>query len=166
MSEIMEKEIREGTKALAALIPVPRLKEHEIVRRVRSYSCYCTPNFVRYAVGGNTSNVKDALLRITTKLTESYAGDILYTIEALEDARENRMPYATLLLFSENGVHTKPVGFVNENAMAVFHEDYRHDLGINCIQAWVLAYAPGSTEGQDFTILQRMSVMDWKGEKA
>lgn len=162
MSEIKDQEIRNGIQQLTELIGVPELKDHEIARRLRAYSSFNTPNFVRYAVGGNVSGVLDALLRITTKLTESYSSDILYTIRAFEDARENRMPYATLLLFTENSVHTKPLGYRDGEARAVFHETYRRDLGVTCIQAWVLAYGPGASEATDFTLLQRVSVLDWK----
>lgn len=162
MNEVRDQEIRKGVQMLTGLIAVPELKKHEITRRVRAYSSFNTPNFVRYAVGGNASGVLDALLRISTKLTESYASDILYTVRSFENARENRMPYATLLMFTENGVHTKPLGYRGDEARAVFHESHRRDLGVTCIQAWVLAYGPGASESTDFTLLQRVSVLDWK----
>lgn len=52
----------------------------------------------------NWSSVLDKLLRVTTKVTESYAGDILYTLSHVLDERTRQLGTATFFGFRESGV--------------------------------------------------------------
>ena len=84
----------------------------------------------------NISNVVDKLLRLTTKLTESYAGDIVYLIDALNECIEGEIPFERLITFREGGVNWFPVENSDE---AVFVEK---DGEMPGLQYWHLKYEP------------------------
>jgi len=56
--------------------------------------------------GQNISTVIDKLIRLAAKNTEYYASDIIYTINALQDAVNNKVPYERYLGFRDGGVST------------------------------------------------------------
>lgn len=58
----------------------------------------------------NVSTITDKLIRLSAKLTESYAGDIVYHINALKESVEQRKPMDVLLFFREQGVTLRQTG--------------------------------------------------------
>lgn len=158
MYEQKKKEVEKGTTLLVARCKHETLEEGCIARRLVWYSPYMEPQFVRCSSTENVSGVIDALLRITTKVTEYYAGDVLFTIQNLQAAIKRGQPFAALLLFRESGVSEKPVGFQPDTGtpFAVLPERTE----VDAIQAWLLACAPGDTEQECFTLLRRVHVMN------
>lgn len=71
-------------------------------KQVRNYSVY--QQYTYWTRGTNISSIIDAMLRVTTKITEHYASDIVYTIEKLKDAVERSKSMHILLTFREDGV--------------------------------------------------------------
>lgn len=103
---------------------------------IKRYSSY--PQFETSATGENVSNVFDRLLRITTKITERYASDILYVIDAFHDTRAKNQQFYRILAFREEGVNAyKSVNDI-------------HDVS-EFIQVWELVYMPDTKE----TMLRR-----------
>ena len=70
--------------------------------QIRNYSSY--QQYTYWTRGTNISGIIDAMLRVTTKITENYASDIIYEIEKLKDAVEKNKAFHVLLTFRENGV--------------------------------------------------------------
>lgn len=97
--------------------------------KIVPYSPY--PRFETKDVGENVSTVLDKLLRITTKITELYASDILYTIEAFNEAREKNEAFYRILAFREDGVNAYKYA---ENIYST--SDF--------IQVWELVYTPST----------------------
>ena len=54
---------------------------------IERYSIF--DNYTVMSCGDNISNVMDKLLRLTTKLTESYASDILFLVPLIDKAMED-----------------------------------------------------------------------------
>lgn len=96
----------------------------------------------------NISNIIDKMIRLTAKLTENYASDIIYDIADLNNAVKEKKLLDNLLFFRENGVTTKQI--------KDFDVDTFESL-LTCftpIQTWRLTYDPVTTE----TKLIRVSV--------
>lgn len=101
--------------------------------------------------GMNISSIIDAVLRVTTKVTESYASDILYEMDNLRGALVKQESYAKLLLFYESGVHAYPVEFLEAEGYTegetvvkpyvVYSEQYRR-YAPEHIQTWLLTHTP------------------------
>ena len=51
---------------------------------IRKYSTYKDSRFYLESIGENYSTIFDRLIRLTAKLTESYAGDIYYELCEIE----------------------------------------------------------------------------------
>lgn len=157
-----EKEVKRGTALLAARCKLELLEGDSTARRLVWYSPYMEPRFICCSFTENVSGLVDALLRITTKVTECYAGDVLFAIQALQAAVKRGQPFATLLLFLETGVSEKPVGFQPNTGTPYVVMNERAEL--NAIQTWLLGYAPGDTEQECFALLRRVRVMNGKEE--
>lgn len=105
--------------------------------KITNHSCYdkgVTSNTE------NISNVIDKMIRITAKVTELYASDIVYDIEGLNDAVKNGKALDHLLFFRECGVTTR----MTERFGA---DDY--DALLVCftpIQIWRLTHDPSTME--------------------
>lgn len=69
---------------------------------IKNYSVY--DNYTTVSMGANISDVLDRLLRVTTKLTESYASDICYLIPTLLDENREGNLKSRLIFFREGGV--------------------------------------------------------------
>lgn len=163
MSEQKRIELEKGTALLAEKCLHGQLEEDLIARRLTWFSPYMEPRFLRCESTDNVSSVVDALLRITTKLTESYAGDVLFTIQKFQSAVRQGDPFAALLLFRESGVTERAAGFQpgTGTPYVVLHKTYQHSE-MDAVQTWLLAYAPGSTPNECFSLLRRVQVMPWK----
>lgn len=85
----------------------------------------------------NISNVIDKLIRLTAKITESYAGDIVYDIRTLEICVEAGMPFDQIMFFRECGVSSYNTEMVKK--------DNRHILCDDYIQTWQLIHDPETT---------------------
>ena len=96
----------------------------------------------------NISNVIDKMIRLTAKITECYASDIIYDIENLNNAVENGNEFDRLLFFRECGVTTRKVNG--------FDMDVYNSLLFNFtpIQIWRLTHNPSTME----TKLIRVSI--------
>lgn len=101
----------------------------------------------------NISNIIDKLIRLTAKLTECYASDIIYDIEALNDAVKNGNELDKLLFFRECGVATRKTESVTAT-------DYDFLLSNwTPIQIWRLTHNPSTME----TKLIRVRISkEWK----
>lgn len=75
--------------------------------RIKNHSVY--DNYTFRSCGDNVSDVIDAVLRKTVKITERYAGDILYLLDSFRDAVKKNESWKGLLLFRESGVSLKKI---------------------------------------------------------
>lgn len=100
----------------------------------------------RYAVETETRNVAsivDAMVRITAKLTDRYAGDIFYTVEKLYEAISKEASYCVLLAFYESGITPVKAGY--DACGLPCAQVYEGWQGANeAIQFWLLSYEPMS----------------------
>lgn len=72
--------------------------------KITDYSCY--DKGITSATD-NVSSIIDKMIRLTAKLTENYASDIIYDIADLNNAVKRKKPLDNLLFFRENGVTTR-----------------------------------------------------------
>ena len=84
------------------------------------------------ATTDNVSNIVDKMIRVTSKCTEHYAGDILYEMDALEDAIRRDIYLDRVLFFREGGVSSRKV----DCGDTIFSYDFLP----RCIQAWHLTH--------------------------
>lgn len=108
---------------------------------IRAYSCY--DNYTFKTQTKNISYIEDKLIRITAKVTEHYASDILFPIAALQRAVEDETPLDWILLFRDGGVNTYKI------------VDGSPDCGgeyVSGIQCWRLTHDPEETR----TVLTRV----------
>lgn len=108
--------------------------------KIDNYSSYDN-----YTVKSNTENISDIvdkMVRLTAKITESYASDIYYDIKSLHHCLEEHEPYDRVLFFRESGVWT-----VDYEAI---------DRVFDHIQAWRLTHDPENT----ITTLVRVRVRE------
>lgn len=94
---------------------------------IKSYSSF--DNYTVKSIGNNASSVYDKLLRLTTKLTERYASDILYLIPSVDKAMEDDRDIDIVVMFREDGVSWKSVA---EDAVET-------DAGVTYLQCWRLS---------------------------
>ena len=92
--------------------------------------------------GDNILAIIDKMIRLAAKLTEHYASDIVYDINALETARALDNPFDHLLLFRELGVTTLRIenDTVDDNCMIS-----------EAIQIWRLSYTPNPSDTNQHT---------------
>ncbi len=102
--------------------------------QIRDYSMY--DNYTHKGCGDNVSTVLDAALRVTGKVTEHYASDILYDLDGFREAVKEKRPWHGLLMFREDGVGLKML----EEDRTVQIED-----GTLYLQYWTLDYDPANT---------------------
>lgn len=93
---------------------------------IQRYSSF--DNYTVKSCGDNISNVMDKLLRLTTKLTERYASDILYLIPLVDKATKDGIDVDVVIMFREDGV-----GWKNSENNAVEME-----TGVSYLQCWRL----------------------------
>lgn len=70
--------------------------------KIKPYSSF--DNWTFRSCGANWSDIYDRLLRITTKLTYSYASDILAFVNHMDRYSDTDEPFDFLVLFRESGV--------------------------------------------------------------
>jgi len=139
-----------------------------IFRRGSEYSVW--NDFTVLEETEDISPVIDRLLRITTKVTETYASDIVFDIRALEKARRNAEPYCKLLVFRDHGVDTYNAGFDAKDVLFIHlpkgtQAEYH---GLDGIQYWLLAYAPQTGDmvcGKTLLMRYDFSGTYYKGEQ-
>ena len=108
--------------------------------KIENYSSYDN-----YTVKSNTENISDVvdkMIRLTAKITGSYASDIYYDIKSLYNSLEEHEPYDRVLFFRESGV------------WAVNYEEV--DRVLEHIQTWRLTHDPENM----ITTLIRVSVRE------
>ena len=103
---------------------------------IRKYSTYKDSRFYLESIGENYSTIFDRLIRLTAKLTESYAGDIYYELSEIEKLIERSQPFDWILCFRENGVNSYWRETVEECA------PYKLSAIGESIQTWELVYTP------------------------
>lgn len=108
--------------------------------------------YIKESNSTNISNIIDKMIRLTAKLTESYASDIIYDIEALNNVVKNHKSYDCILFFREYGVTTRTVEELTD--------DVYDNLLCNFtpIQTWRLTHNPLETK----TILIRVDLLKEK----
>lgn len=102
--------------------------------------------FDRLAVHSDSSNMNaiyDKLLRITTKLTESCAGDILSLFPAVQKALDNGVPFDVAIMFWEGGVQWKEID-ADDTITMDFHTRY--------LQVWNLRIPGGFDSGSEASL--------------
>ena len=108
---------------------------------IKNYSCY--DNYTVVADTENISSIVDKLIRLTAKITEQYAGDIIYDINTLRNNMANHKAYDKVLFFRESGVWVVDV------------EKLEHYIADSeDIQAWRLTFDPSTVT----TTLIRISI--------
>ena len=90
--------------------------------------------------GSNMNAIFDKLLRITTKLTESCAGDILSLFPAVQKALDNGVPFDAAIMFWECGVQWKEID-ADDTITMDFHTRY--------LQVWNLRIPGGFDSGAE-----------------
>lgn len=117
-------------------IPLPTQKDGYKLRRLYAAESR------RYHFESETRNLTtiiDAMLRVAVKLTDCYAGDIVYTIESLKkvlDAKEN---YCVLLSFRESGVDEFDAGYDEFGKPYVRLLEGNRSVDNDNIQLWLLS---------------------------
>lgn len=96
---------------------------------IKNYSCF--DNYTVKSDTENISSITDKLIRLTAKITERFAGDIIYDIETLRRKMSEGKPYDKVLFFREDGVWVVDVKKLEH--YTTDHED---------IQSWRLTYDP------------------------
>jgi hypothetical protein len=109
--------------------------------KIKNYSCF--DNYTVKSDTENISSITDKLIRLSAKITERFAGDIIYDIEGLRRKMAEGKPYDKVLFFREDGVWVVDVEKL---------EDYTLDR--EDIQSWRLTYDPQSGE----TVLVRVYI--------
>lgn len=109
--------------------------------KIRNYSSYKDPRFYVESIGENYSTIFDRLIRLTAKLTESYAGDIYYDLCEIEKLIERSQPFDRIIVFREDGVNSYWRETVEECA-----PNELYDFG-SAIQTWELIYEPDLDSG-------------------
>lgn len=102
--------------------------------------------FDNRAVHSDSSNMNaifDKLLRITTKLTESCAGDILSLFPAVQKALDNGVPFDAAIMFWEGGVQWKKID-ADDTITMDFHTRY--------LQVWNLRIPGGFDSGAEASL--------------
>lgn len=102
--------------------------------------------FDNRAVHSDSSNMNaifDKLLRITTKLTESCAGDILSLFPAVQKALDNGVPFDAAIMFWEGGVQWKEID-ADDTITMDFHTRY--------LQVWNLRIPSGFDSGAEASL--------------
>lgn len=104
---------------------------------ITNYSCYDNGIVSKTE---NVSNITDKMIRLSAKLTERFARDIVFSINDLEDAITEKRRVDDLLFFRENGVNV-----IKANDLTV--DRYNSFLGcFTPIQIWRLTHNPDTTE--------------------
>lgn len=122
---------------------------------IRKYSTYKDSRFYLESIGENYSTVFDKLIRLTAKLTESYAGDIYYELSEIEKLIERSQPFDRILCFRECGVNScwrETVEGYDLRELSMIGES---------IQTWELVYEPdfdSAINQQDKLTLVRVTV--------
>ena len=73
-----------------------------MIYKIIDYSSF--DNYTVRSDTGNFSNIVDKMIRITAKVTESYAGDIFYEISLLNVVVKSKSHRRRILVFRERGV--------------------------------------------------------------
>lgn len=104
--------------------------------KIRNYSTYKDSRFYVESIGENYSTIFDRLIRLTAKLTESYAGDIYYELGEIEKLIERSQPFNRIIAFREDGVNSYWRETVEKCALS--------DLSAieESVQIWELVYTP------------------------
>ena len=103
---------------------------------IRNYSTDKDSRFYVESIGENHSTIFDKLIRLTAKLTESYAGDIYYELSEIEKLIERSQPFDRILCFRECGVNScwrETVEEYDLRELSTIRES---------IQTWELVYTP------------------------
>lgn len=111
--------------------------------RISNYSSYNT--YKETSENQNISNVIDRMIRVTAKVTEYFASDIIYDINALTKAVDEGNRFAKLLRFRDGGVHSKDISDPEQ----VEIED-----NSSTVQSWILTHDPETME----TVFERVSL--------
>ena len=118
--------------------------------RFINHSAY--DNWTVSVKGENISTIIDKLIRLAAKNTEYYASDIVFTINALQTAADNKVPYTRYLGFRDGGVSAHEGG---DDVSLVYCGEV--------IQWWKLSHEPN--HGHDAqTILTRVDLLEWRGD--
>jgi hypothetical protein len=91
----------------------------------------------------NMNAIYDKLLRITAKLTESCAGDILSLFPAVQKALDNGVPFDAAIMFLEGGVQWKEID-ADDTITMDFHTRY--------LQVWCLNVPGGFDAGAEASL--------------
>ena len=101
--------------------------------KITTYSCDDKGTISKTA---NVCDVIDKMIRLTAKLTERYASDIVYDIAGLESAVQTGNRIDHLLFFRENGVETRKTEKLTESEYDVLLFNFTP------IQVWRLTHDP------------------------
>ena len=106
-------------------------------------TCSEFDNRAVHSDGSNMNAIFDKLLRITTKLTENCAGDILSLFPAVQKALDNGAPFDAAIMFWEGGVQWKEID-ADDTITMDFHASY--------LQVWNLRIPDGFASGAEASL--------------
>lgn len=108
---------------------------------IHNYSSY--DNWTVHSCGANMSDVFDKLLRITTKVTERFASDILYLMPVIKRAMDDGVPIDMVIMFRECGVGWRAAEADDTVTMGSY---------TNYHQIWRLSIPCGLDAGEDASL--------------
>ena len=106
-------------------------------------TCSEFDNRTVHSDSSNMNAIFDKLLRITTKLTESCAGDILSLFPAVQKALDNGVSFDAAIMFWEGGVQWKEID-ADDTITMDFHTRY--------LQVWCLNIPGGFDAGAEASL--------------
>lgn len=118
--------------------------------KIQNYSSF--DNWTVHSCGANMSDVFDKLLRITTKVTERFASDILYLMPVIKRAMDDGVPVDMVIMFRECGVSWREADADDTVTM----ESYT-----NYHQVWRLSIPGGLDAGEDANLTR--VTLAWHG---
>lgn len=113
-------------------------------------------NYTAIAKGTNISGVLDRILRETVKATELYASDIIYDIDDLRKAMEDKKAFQRFVVLREGGVTSADIASLADFQISA-------DTYSSGIQFWVLSYTPAENAEDSVIKFERLSVSQQQG---
>ena len=106
------------------------------VTKVLKYNTFDKPIVCK----DNYSTIYDKLIRVTAKVTESYASDIFYIMQSIQEFTEYKEEFTKIIMFREHGVdcYSLPVYVEDGNRLGIIDS-----ISAEVIQIWIVR---GKTE--------------------
>lgn len=146
--ELKEYRVRKENEVFNEMINSKNAALKKIITEcLQDYPMYCFHNLsiakiLKYSTFNkpiicqdNYSTIYDKLIRVTAKITESYASDIFYTMQSIEKLAKDKEEFTKILMFREHGVdcHSLPVFVDIGNRLGIVDK-----ISSEVIQTWII----------------------------